>query len=296
MKNVKRSCAFLLVLAFSLTLLVGCSKEEEQNSAGTISDFESQAHIQVSTPDNESVDTSREPITGDFVVSEKRYSYEGTDLMVLYVENKTNRHYNVTIHGTYLDENGEKLKEESQTFEGFASEWQNYFVFRPKMDFDRFEYTLETEEYTPNLITSDKNGVPYTTNIELFYEKKLHWVRALSYDDPPKEARDLCLDFTLVNHHPEASIAVEFYLLVLDKEGQMYFCSKGNTSLVSDICGTACTPVGGEDNGKFKTPTTMRRQLLGEDETIPDNVQGVLTAIFAIVDVVDIDEFLSGLS
>lgn len=290
----KSIIAFFIMISIILSVLVGCTKEE-LSPAGTISDFDSRAHLQVSASGNDfaSGDMSRESITGEFVVSEKRYSYEGTDLMVLYIENQSNQHYNVTINGTYLDENGETLKEECQTFEGFAAGWHNYFIFCPKMAFDRFTYTVDTEEYVAHPLTSDKDGTPYVTSIELLYKKNLSWNRRLSDDNPPKEARDLCLNYTLVNHHAETTIAVEFYLFVLDSEGRIYFCSKGD---FWEICGTSCTPVGGEDDGSFNSDVAIFQQYVGEDETIPENLQGVLTAVFAIVDVVDYSVLLDSIS
>lgn len=281
----KRGLALLLLIAMTFSILAGCSKEHS-HKAGTISDFESQTHFSVDTSGDDSVsgDTSKEPLSGEFVVSEKRYRYEGMDLMVLYVENKTNRHYNVTIHGMYLDENGGTLEEESQTFEGFAAGWQNYFIFRPKNAFDRFTYTVETEEYVADALTSDQKGVPYATSIELLYNKNLYWQRGLSSDNPPKEIRELWMGYTLLNHHAETTISVEFHLLILDRDGQVFYCSKGDEYL----CGTLCTPVGGEDDGRNDhAETRILQKYVGEDETIPDTVQGVFTAIFALVDVVD---------
>lgn len=146
---IQKLFALFLLISMILATLAGCTKEEEQNPAGIISDFESQTHFQVGTSEIESAsgDTSNTSVSGEFVVSEKRYSYEGADLMVLYVENQTDRHYNITINGTYLDENGETLKMESQTFEGFAAGWKNNFFFVPEIAFDRFTYTLQVEEY-----------------------------------------------------------------------------------------------------------------------------------------------------
>lgn len=97
--------------------------------AGTFSGFESQAHFQVSTPEDGSAsdDTSQEPLTGEFVVSDNKYDYNGANLELLRVENQTNRRFNVTIHGKYLDANGDVLTEETQTYTCFPAGWSNYF-------------------------------------------------------------------------------------------------------------------------------------------------------------------------
>lgn len=290
----KNIIIFMILIAMMLTILAGCAKEEEQTSAGTISDFDSQTHFQVGTSGEESAsgDTSNAPVSGEFVVSEKRYSYEGTDLMVLFVENQTDRHYNVTINGTYFDENGETLKTESQTFEGFAAKWQNYFIFRPEMDFERFEYSLEVEENKEDPIHYDTNGVPYSSNIELRYEKKLQWIRGAGAGEVNfAEMRDLVFQAELVNHHETTEVAVEFYLILLNNDGEIYYCSRGEKSVTpGELNGSAAGPVGSEEDGHF--PVMVRRQDIGKDETIPANVQDVFTAIFAFEKVVDVKKYM----
>lgn len=92
-----------------------------------------------------------ETIVNDaFVVRERKFDYKDNDhnLVVLSVENQTDKNYMLTVKGQYLDENGTVLKEESQTIEGFAAGWQNNLFFAPDISFDKFLYTLETEVYT----------------------------------------------------------------------------------------------------------------------------------------------------
>lgn len=167
MKYVKVGIAVFLLLALGASLLCGCS--EEGNTAGELSDYDSEAFIPVGTPGdnisgNEAVSggnpSSGQSNGGDagsvsgegtqnggFVVRDKKYDYEGNNLVVLNVENQTDKNYSVTITGTYLNKNGEILKEETKTFTGFAAGWQNNFFFVPEIAFDRFTYTLQTEKY-----------------------------------------------------------------------------------------------------------------------------------------------------
>lgn len=302
----KRIFAFVLLLAMTISVFSGC-KKEEQAPAGTVSDFESQTHIQVSAPAAESTSgetisgetsdsTSKEPLSGEFVVSEKKYDYKDANLELLYVENQTNRHCNVTIHGKYIDENGETIQEETQTFEAFPAGWSNNFIFYPKIAFDSFSYELETEEYVPETMYADESGTPYASYIELSYEKNLQWIRGLEpinqeHPDDAKEVRDLVFNVEMKNNHPTVTIGAEFHVLVLDKDGNIFLTDYDHPD--DGISGTAIGPVGSEDDGKRRTVVALLRQEPGLDETISENVQGVFTAIFAIKMVDDDEKYMA---
>ena len=295
MNKCRKYLAMLLVLTMLSALLVGCSGEQEK--AGTISDFESRTHIGVSTPD-ESEDTSREPLTGDFAVSEKKYDYKGANLMLLNVENNTNRHFNVTIHGKYLDADGKIIKEESKTYEGFPSGWSNHFIFYPKIAFDSFTYELETKEYQPDALTSDENGTPLVSYIELTYEKQMEWMRGVAGGDENGhsiEARDMYFWSTLSNSHPTVNLGVEYNVLVLNAQGEIYitdFDYADDIGVFGDcFSGAYVSSLYSEDNGKRRYQVPLKNQLKGEDETIPENAQGVFTAIFAITSVHDWEKY-----
>ena len=303
--TMQKLLALCLVFSMAFAILAGCAKKE-QVPVGTISDFESQAHISVDTSGDASAsgDTSKAPPTGDFVVSEKKYDYKDANLMLLYVENQTNRHYNVTINGKYLDENGETIKEESQTYEGFPSGWSNHFIFYPKMAFDSFTYTVDTEEYVPDELTCDESGTPYASFIDFTYEKKLYWTYGGKFvqdgDDPyaaTEEVRRLDFDYTMKNSHPTTMISSEFHMLLLDEDGNIYATSFDASELNNEmglpvseeaVEGTACGPVGSEDDGKITTSVTVKERKSSDDDTIPENVQGKFTVVFAVLTVNDL--------
>ncbi len=73
--------------------------------------------------------------------------YKDVSIAILDITNKTDKHYSVTIHGNYLDKDGNVLMTETQEWDQFASGWQKYFLFRPGMAFDKFTYTIETAEF-----------------------------------------------------------------------------------------------------------------------------------------------------
>ena len=101
--------------------------------------------------DNESfgdVTSEEEPHSaGGIVIKQKKYDYNGHHIIIMSVENQTKKDYTITINGSYFEANGTMIQQESKTFKGFASGYQNYFVFNPGMQFDHFEYTLTTESF-----------------------------------------------------------------------------------------------------------------------------------------------------
>ncbi len=173
-KNNKRHLASAMALLLCVITLSGCSDIDLGTSAGEISDYDSVQFIPVddnppesaneSTAEISDVQTaSREPVESyehkdysenittqenGFVVSDKMYDFEGNNLVVLNVENKTNKNYYLYIYAQYLDEDGNVLKEETRKFEGFASGWKNNFFFIPGIPFAKFAYKMETKEYT----------------------------------------------------------------------------------------------------------------------------------------------------
>ncbi len=181
----RKILSFASVLLTAVLLLCSCSGDVGGTSAGEISDYDSVQFIPVddntsatvneSTADISDVQTescepaeshepeSREPeesyehkdysenVTtqgSGFVVSDKMYDFEGNNLVVLNVENKTNKNYYLYIYAQYLDEDGNVLKEETRKFEGFAAGWKNNFFFTPEIPFAKFSYKMETKEYT----------------------------------------------------------------------------------------------------------------------------------------------------
>ena len=151
MKTVKKMLALLLVLVLAGTALSGCSVREQ--AAGEISDYDSQAFVPVGDS-NGTESGGAATVTGGFIVSEKKYDFEGNNLVVLNVENQTDKNYTITINGAYLDENGEVLREETQAFEGFEAGWKNYFLFQPDLTFDSFTYTLDVQEFSGECVAS----------------------------------------------------------------------------------------------------------------------------------------------
>ncbi|MBQ3002582.1 MAG: hypothetical protein IJD82_02505 [Clostridia bacterium] len=160
---MKKFLTCIIILAAALTALSGCAeKEDELNiyseaSYDNVSKFvpSTEPDEETSTEHTESTENTSEesvvenaPLSGEFVVKDKKYTFEGNDLVLVSVENQTNKNYSVTITGTYLDKDGKTLKTETQTFDQYYAGFSQYFLFEPGMQFDKFTYTFEAKEYS----------------------------------------------------------------------------------------------------------------------------------------------------
>lgn len=83
---------------------------------------------------------------GVFRVEQIKKHFNGDDLVLLYIKNLTDHDYSVTIEGSYLDKDGNVLLTETQTFIQYYAEYENYFLFRPEIEFEGFTYTLSFDE------------------------------------------------------------------------------------------------------------------------------------------------------
>ena len=88
------------------------------------------------------------PTTGKLVVKEKKYDYNGANVMILNVENQTSKNLNVTFKATFYDASGKAIMKQNRMIEGFPANYRNYVVFEPGLKFDKFTYDVETETYT----------------------------------------------------------------------------------------------------------------------------------------------------
>ena len=91
---------------------------------------------------------SSSQVASGFVVKQKKYDHGSNNLIVLNVTNNNSENYIVTITGYYLDANGNVLKTETQTVNGYVANYEKYFSFIPEIAFDNFVFTLTAEKYS----------------------------------------------------------------------------------------------------------------------------------------------------
>lgn len=129
----------ILLSAIILTMALS-SCDSHKGEQYSIESYDNESKISISN------ENSTEQVSGDFIVKEKKYTFEGNNLVILDVTNETDKNYSVTVKGTYFDESGKEIKSETQTFDQYSSGYQGYFLFQPNIQFDSFKYTIETKE------------------------------------------------------------------------------------------------------------------------------------------------------
>ncbi len=173
---MKKAIVSLLTICSLLSVLCGCEQEPTYTvqSEDPIESYDNESRIVVEGSETED-SSAHVPAGGEFVVKGKKYVYQllenlpPEDVVVLSVANETEKNYEVTVAITYLDENGAVLKAEAQTYQDIAAGNSTYYVFRPKIAFADYRYSLSVEEHEGPCYLS--NMVPYEWNAEDAYLK-----------------------------------------------------------------------------------------------------------------------------
>lgn len=141
----KKLFTITLLLAVVLTAFAGCGKDGGQNlNMHSVASFDNESKF-APNEDLNAEEVSEEPLTGEFVVKDKKYDFRGNNLVLLSVDNQTNKDYRVTITGSYLDADGKVIKTETRSSDQFSAGYSGYFLFEPNISFDSFSYTFDTE-------------------------------------------------------------------------------------------------------------------------------------------------------
>lgn len=161
---MKKTFALLLIVSFFALSMSGCASlvndlqelngPEEYNAESIVPIDEYDNEI-VFYPTESSNDESGESQKEGITLKDKKHTFEGKDLVIINAQNKTVNNYEITVTGSYLDENGNVLKTETQTFDQFAAGYQHYFLFNPEINFKKFTYTLDVEETTATMYVND---------------------------------------------------------------------------------------------------------------------------------------------
>lgn len=161
---MKKTFALLLIVSFFALSMSGCaSLVEDLQELNSPEEYNAESIVPIDEYDNETVfypdengnDESGEPQNEGITLKDKKYTFEGKDLVIINARNQTSTNYEVTVTGSYLDKDGKVLKTETQTFDQFAVDYQHYFLFNPEINFEKFTYTLDVKETTATMYVND---------------------------------------------------------------------------------------------------------------------------------------------
>ena len=214
------------------------------------------------------------PTTGNVVVKEKKYNYDGAHVMILNVENQTDKSLTLTITGHFKDANGKELKSETQTFEGFSANCRNYFVFRPGIKFDSFTYEVKAAKFSGNDFLK---YITYSTNVNVYAWASPDDFNGDGKSFPPGEERAaVCWDYRVYNEYVQEIYTAATYVL-FDKNGEIYAINDGRN-------GSMNMPSRQEDN---ISNLDLYLDILYKDFELPKELKGNCTGIIAFSNVQD---------
>lgn len=166
---MRKFIALLLIVSFFALSMSGCaSLMEDLQELNGPEEYNAESIVPIDEYDNETVfypdesgnGESGEPQNEGITLKDKKYTFEGKDLVIINARNQTSKNYEVTVTGTYLDKDGNVLKTETKTFDQFAADYQHYFLFNPEINFEKFTYVVDVKETTATM---------YINNIEFVF-------------------------------------------------------------------------------------------------------------------------------
>ena len=270
---MKKAVLLFFVFCVFLATLCGCEKEPTYTvqSEDPIESYDNESRIVVEGSKAED-SSEHAPAEGDFVVKGKKYVYQMLDcipaeeVVILNVSNETATNYEVTMHLTYLDGSGTVLKEETQIYQDIAAGSSTYFVFRPKISFADYSYTLSVKEHEGPCYLS--NIVPYEWNADEADLKvwKAH-VNELVMQEDYTMYHQLTTKIPFKNEN-DIYIYARMHLLIFDVNGEIAFL--GSTAKQTNA---------GELIRADTTICYTLDDISANPKTWPEHLQGDLQAV-----------------
>ena len=208
------------------------------------------------------------PTTGKIVIKEKKYDYNGTNVLILNVENQTSKHLNVTIKAKFLDANGKLILPQNRYIEGFPANYRNYVIFNPGVKFDKFTYEVETSTHTGSAYMQY-----FTTgnSVKIVAQPSIHD----SNQGKENPRAELVATYRVMSSYP-GSLYYSAHFVLFDKNGDIFWLYTGPSSYSM-----------GETNDGNRPEFITYDNIMYKDYVIPEVLKGECTGIVAIVGVAD---------
>ena len=222
------------------------------------------------TETNPPIDNDPIPTTGKLVVKEKKYDYNGANVMILNVENQSNKNLTLTITAKYQDGNGKTLKSETRKIEGFPANYRNYVILNPGIKFDKFTFEVKATAYSGEAL------MKYFTcgnNVEVIAQPSIH--DSNQGKDPRAE---LMVTYHVMSSYP-GYLYYSAHFVLFDKNGDIFWLYTGPSSY---------------KKGEYQVVDSGNRpefitydNIMYKDYVMPDVLNGTCTGIVALVNVGD---------
>ena len=115
----------------------------------------------------ETTPKSPHTIPEGFVITDQPYDYQDETVILLRVRNETDQHVSLSVRMTYLNENGEKIGTDGQSFFGFSADHEKYLLFRVSGRIASYVYEVKTKpyegEYLDHLYSSEFSHIEETS-------------------------------------------------------------------------------------------------------------------------------------
>ena len=138
-------CFILSLVLICFLILSGCDTHTPI-STFSIDSYDEETKIEIDTDNSQTEDNTSNEEHG-YSIKAKTYLYNDSKMVILDVTNNTNANHTIKITGKYYDRSNTLIKTETKEFEGFYSGYQNYFLFKPDINFEKFDYSIEVESY-----------------------------------------------------------------------------------------------------------------------------------------------------
>jgi len=230
-------------------------------TAAVIERYTKKAVKYVPNTDKDTVIAEKIPTTGKLVVKEKKYDYKGANVMILNIENQTDKDLTLTISAKYLNSNGTVLKTETRKVEGVPANYRYYVVLQPGIKFDKFTYEVKTESFSGTAYAKYLTWDSSTTA-----EPWACPLKAGGGSYPHGEERaSVCFE---VRHYCSYNTAlfVNYDEVFFDKNGEIYYIGWISTNL-HEYC--------------EKHRACVFHNILYKDFTFPEVLEGELKVIMA---------------
>jgi len=206
------------------------------------------------------------PTTGKLVIKEKKYDYNGANVMILDVENQSDKNINLTINVKYQDGSGKTLKTETRKIEGFPANYRNYVIFNPGIKFDKFTFEVKTSAFSGEALMKYVNC---SNDVEIIARPSIQ--DSNEGRDPRAELKVI---YRVISSYPK-DIYYSAHFALFDKNGDLFYVYTGQSNFLLGEY-----PV--MDNGNRPHIITYDN-IMYKDYVMPDVLNGKCTGIVALV-------------